>query len=338
MNTKTKTQKMDKAVEEITLYVKEFLKKNKLDADIWTDDNSERLAKKLNMKRERDPDVPKRPLSGFMRFQAEVRNREGIKTEFPRSSDLAKEASRLWKELSAEEKAEYEEAYQEDLQKYKEMKGEAHTHSSDSDSGCSHSSSDGCHHVFPRGAKKGEVCGVVGCKKHHKPMTKSAETKETNETKETKGSGCRHVFPRGEHKGEVCGVVGCKKHKKEVEKKEEVKEEEEDLEEETVKEVEETVKEEVEDLEEEEVMEEKEEVCVYRYPEGHTHAGVQCGRDCEEGLYCKKHSGVMAVKEKVEREEREEKTKVKEVVCRHQFTRGANKGSMCGKVNCKLHE
>jgi hypothetical protein len=264
--TKTKEAKMDKAIEVITLSVRDFLAKHKLDVDLWTDENSEKLAKKLNMKRERDPNVPKRPLSGFMRFQAEVRNREGIKTKFPRSSDLAIEASRLWKELSAEEKAEYEEAYQEDLQKYKEMKGEAHTHSSDSDSGCSHSSSDGCHHVFPRGAKKGEVCGVVGCKKH---------------------------------------------------KKEEVKEEEEDLE------------------------EVEEETCVYVYPEGHSHKGEKCGREREEGVYCKKHSGVMAVKEKVEREEREEreeKTKVKEVVCRYQFTRGANKGSMCGKVNCKLHE
>jgi hypothetical protein len=342
--TTTKNAKVDEAVKVILAEVKGFLDEHKLDSDLWTKERAEKLVKKLKMKRERDPDVPKRPLSGFFRFQDELRKQPGIKDQFPQSAELAKEASRLWHLLSLEDKAEYEEAYQADLKIYKENKGE--THHSDSDSHSSHSG-EGCQHIFPRGGQKGEKCGVVGCKKHNKtsqgkPSVNKPESEESEEAEEAEG--CQHIFPRGGKKGEKCGVVGCKKHNKttqgkpvnpsvpeKVEEEDlEVKEEEEDLEEEK-----EEVKEEEEDLEEVE-----EETCVYVYPEGHNHEGEQCGRECEEGVYCKRHSGVMAVKENVEREEREEKTKskVKEVVCRHKFAKGANKGGICGKVNCKLHE
>ena len=334
--TTTKNAKVDDAVKVILEVVKGFLEEHKLDSDLWTKERAEKLVKKLKMKRERDPDVPKRPLSGFFRFQDELRKQPGIKEQFPQSAELAKEASRLWHLLSSEDKAEYEEAYQADLKIYKENKGE--THHSDSDS--SHSG-EGCQHIFPRGGQKGEKCGVVGCKKHNKTSQgkpsqgNPSVNKPEPEAEETEG--CQHIFPRGKNRGQKCGVVGCKKHNKTTQGKPSVSE----VVEEKVEEIE-VVEEKVEEVVEENVedLEEEKEACVYRYPEEHTHAGEQCGRECEDGVYCKKHSGVMAVKERVEREEREEKTKskVKEVVCIHKFTRGVNKGEICGKVNCKLHD
>merc|ERR1712156_1026984 len=80
--------------------------------------NSEKKSRKV--KKTKLPGQPKRPMSSYMLWMNE--NRDKIKKENPGSSigEIAKKAEQLWKEMSSEDKAQYEEQAAEDKKRYDE--------------------------------------------------------------------------------------------------------------------------------------------------------------------------------------------------------------------------
>merc|ERR1712060_31653 len=63
----------------------------------------------------RDPDRPKRPLTGFMRYAQEQRPKF---SHIFKVTQQTKEISAAWKALSADAKAPYEQAYKTEKEKY----------------------------------------------------------------------------------------------------------------------------------------------------------------------------------------------------------------------------
>jgi len=70
-------------------------------------------------KKAKDPNKPKNPTNGFMRFMNSVR--ESIRTANPDFSiyDVSREGGRRWKEMSEEEKAPFVKAYEEEKEQFK---------------------------------------------------------------------------------------------------------------------------------------------------------------------------------------------------------------------------
>lgn len=91
------------------------------------------------IKKERDPNMPKRPKNGFMLFMDDVRKIKDNKkpgTHFPTekieevkkiisnnkgkpATNLSKECGELWRNLTEKEKIKYENVYKKSLDKYK---------------------------------------------------------------------------------------------------------------------------------------------------------------------------------------------------------------------------
>jgi len=77
-----------------------------------------RRRRRRGMKRERDPNKPKRALSAFFYYAKDERpNVRGINPDFS-VGEVAKELGRKWNELSESEKAPYEKSAEEDRARY----------------------------------------------------------------------------------------------------------------------------------------------------------------------------------------------------------------------------
>jgi len=70
------------------------------------------------VKAAKDPNKPKQPLSGYMRFVQDIR--DDLKSENPGASitDIARLAGEKWRECSEAEKDKYQKAYKKDKAKY----------------------------------------------------------------------------------------------------------------------------------------------------------------------------------------------------------------------------
>jgi hypothetical protein len=80
--------------------------------------NTKPPAKKKAAKKLKDPNQPKMPLSGYMRFYTAKQKK--IKDANPSFTiqDVAKEAARMWKEMSEKDKEQYNEKYKEEREIY----------------------------------------------------------------------------------------------------------------------------------------------------------------------------------------------------------------------------
>ena len=94
--------------------------KKRYEKEMESYDAPPRSAKK-GKKRAKDPNAPKKPLSGFFWFCGEERKR--IKEQNPGFSvgDVAKECGKLWREVNATTKAKFQEMARLDKARYEEV-------------------------------------------------------------------------------------------------------------------------------------------------------------------------------------------------------------------------
>eukprot|EP00798_Chlamydomonas_sp_ICE-L_P004607 gene4607-14800_t len=80
--------------------------------------------KARRVKKEKDPNAPKKPLSGYMFFCKD--NREAVKEKDSslKITEIASELGRMWKALTDEEKKPYQEQAEKDKVRYAKEKGE----------------------------------------------------------------------------------------------------------------------------------------------------------------------------------------------------------------------
>lgn len=139
---------------ELLLYIKSIMTNNKIDKllskiknlDIKDDDKNEIIQlidnlknNEKKLKKEKDPNMPKRPKNGFMLFMDDIRKIKDNKkhgTHFPSdyleevkniiksnegkpATNLSKDCGGLWRKLTDKEKIKYENVYKKSLDKYK---------------------------------------------------------------------------------------------------------------------------------------------------------------------------------------------------------------------------
>eukprot|EP00798_Chlamydomonas_sp_ICE-L_P007605 gene7605-758_t len=82
----------------------------------------EKVTRKV--KKEKDPNAPKKPLSGYMFFCKD--NREAVKEKDPslKITEIASELGRMWKLLTDEEKKPFQAQAEKDKERYAKEKGE----------------------------------------------------------------------------------------------------------------------------------------------------------------------------------------------------------------------
>jgi structure-specific recognition protein 1 len=140
--------------------------------------------------KKKDPNAPKKPISSFFYFSGAMRPK--IKEENPDLpvTEIAKKIGEAWKEISAEDKVQYQEKADQDKARYEKEMESYEPPSSDSDSDSSSSSDDSDDSDGGKKKKKGKKS----------PKKKAKKVVDPNAPKGAKGS---YMFFTGENREKI---------------------------------------------------------------------------------------------------------------------------------------